>query len=284
MKIINKKNLGAGAGLLQSEVQIMRAVDHRSIIKLVDVFESAHHIYMVMDLVTGGELFDQIVERGHFSEQDASAIMKQIFSALAYLHERKIVHRDLKPENVLCASKDPTVLPQVKIADFGLSKVVGHETTLRTACGSPSYVAPEVLSRSYDGYTDEVDLWSAGVILYILLCGFPPFYSEDTAELYAQIQQGRFDFPSPYWDHISDGAKDLIQHLLVVDPNNRLSAVQALQHPWIIAAPDAVIDGFVERMSKMNKTRQFKKAIFSVLAFQTAGDASGDAAAAMDTS
>ena len=154
----------------------------------------------------------------------------------------------------------------MKIADFGLSKVVGHETTLKTACGSPSYVAPEVLSQSYNGYTDEVDLWSAGVIMYILLCGFPPFYSEDTPELFEQIQSGRFDYPSPYWDGVSQEAKDLINRLLVVDPNERLSAVQALEHEWVASAPALPIEGVRDRMTRMNNKRRFKKAIFSVLA------------------
>ncbi|KNC49463.1 CAMK/CAMK1 protein kinase [Thecamonas trahens ATCC 50062] len=271
VKIISKKSLvDKDHVMLQTEVDVLRNVSHESCVKMYDCYESKHHIYMVLELCTGGELFDQIVERGHFSEADAAVTMTQIFSALEYLHARNIVHRDLKPENVLCATKQSEgVTPVVKIADFGLSKVVGHETTLKTACGSPSYVAPEVLSQSYNGYTDEVDLWSAGVIMYILLCGFPPFYSEDTPELFEQIQQGRFDFPSPYWDSISDSAKDLVNNLLVVDPDQRLSAVEALQHPWIASvagdAPDA-IDGVMDRMSRMNNKRKFKKAIFAVLA------------------
>jgi len=140
---------GDEVGLLQTEVEILRSVDHPNIIKLFEVFEDHHHIRMVMELVTGGELFDRIVDRGHYCEKDAALAMQQLCSALEYLHARNIVHRDLKPENLLCATREAD--SPVKIADFGLSKIVGHDTTLKTACGTPSYVAPEVLQQAYGG-------------------------------------------------------------------------------------------------------------------------------------
>jgi len=183
-----------------------------------------------MELVTGGELFDKIIEEGAYSEHMACLCVQKILSAVEYLHQLNIVHRDLKPTNLLL--KDPNDLTDVKLADFGLSKLLSDDILMHTACGTPIYVAPEVLNG--EGYDKEVDLWSVGVIMYILLCGFPPFFDDtnDITNLFEQILAGVYDFPEPYWDDISPAAKDLIGHLLVVEPKNRLSASQALQHSW----------------------------------------------------
>jgi len=189
------------------------------------------NIFSSLFRVTGGELFDKIVEQGSYTERDAAILVSKMVSAIEYLHSLGIVHRDLKPENLLL--KDENSLTEVKIADFGLSKIVGTSSMARmmTACGTPSYVAPEVLLTI--GYDKEVDLWSIGVITYILLCGFPPFYNETLHKLFEEIMQAQYDFPEEYWAHISDEAKDFVSKLLVANPMKRMTASQALKHPWL---------------------------------------------------
>jgi len=162
-----------------------------------------------MELVTGGELFDKIVEKGQYTENEASTIVKKMLSAVEYLHTQGIAHRDLKPENLLLKSTSDT---EVMISDFGLSKIVSQQSIMDTACGTPYYVAPEVLLST--GYDKEVDLWSVGVITYLLLCGFPPFYGESLPEVFEQIMKADYDFPDPYWTDISSEAKDLIKKII----------------------------------------------------------------------
>jgi len=215
---------------LKTEVEILKKVRHPNIVCLKDMFETSDKLYLIMELVTGGELFDKIVEKGQYSEKDASVIVKNLLSAVEYLHACNIAHRDLKPENLLL--KGGANDTDVMLSDFGLSKIVGVESMMETACGTPYYVAPEVLSAT--GYDKEVDLWSVGVITYLLLCGFPPFYGESLPEVFEQIMKAEFDFPEPYWNTITNDAKDLIQKLLVVDAKKRLTATQALTHPWIV--------------------------------------------------
>ena len=214
-----------------------------------------------MELVTGGELFDRIVEKGSYSERDAAYVIMKITSAVKYLHDRGIVHRDLKPENLLYATE--SLESEIKLADFGLSTLVSEEDMLRTACGTPGYVAPEVLKNK--GYTKAVDMWSIGVIMYILLCGFPPFYEENTAQLFEQIMAGRYDFPDPYWTNISPSAKELIQKLLVVDAEGRYTADQVLAHPWITgqACSDGDLMDVMKTMKKFNARRKFKMGILA---------------------
>uniref|UniRef100_A0A6B2LBU9 Protein kinase domain-containing protein n=1 Tax=Arcella intermedia TaxID=1963864 RepID=A0A6B2LBU9_9EUKA len=220
--------------MLKNEVEILKKMEHPYIIKLYDIFESETTLYLVMELVTGGELFDRIVEREQYSEANAKEVMKQLFSAIEYFHSLGIVHRDLKPENLLLEKEiDDT---NIKVTDFGLSRVYTEDMMMQTACGTPGYVAPEVLECK--GYDKEVDMWSAGVILYILLCGYPPFYSENEPDLFESILSASYTFHSPYWDHISSEAKDLISHLLVVDPKYRLTATEALAQPWFTIESD----------------------------------------------
>jgi len=182
----------------------------------------------VMELVTGKELFDKIVEKGQYSEASASHIIRQIVSAVEYLHQNGIAHRDLKPENLLSAEVNGEEI--IKIADFGFSKNFGEEK-LMTSCGSPGYVAPEVLTC--ESYDMSVDLWSIGVIIYILLCGYPPFYADNAPALFKKIMEVNFDFDDPSWDEVSEAAKNLIRHLLVKDPKKRYTAQQCLQDPWV---------------------------------------------------
>ena len=202
---------------------------------LYDSFEDGDAVHLLMDLCTGGELFDRIVARGHYSEDDARKLTVVMLKAVLYLHEMGIAHRDLKPENLLL--KDTSEEAAVKITDFGLSKIFADsaegEVIMKTACGTPGYVAPEVLV--HEAYSSQVDLWSIGVIVYILLCGFPPFYGDNDAQMFRKIKAGSFKFLSPYWDKISSDAKDFVAKLLVVDPKKRMDCRAALTHRWLVS-------------------------------------------------
>jgi len=233
VKVINKKDLGKDYEKnLKMEVDILKKVNHPNIIALKELFDTPDKLYLVMELVTGGELFDKIVEKGSYTEHEAGQLVRKIVSAVDYLHNLGIVHRDLKPENLLLKRADNDL--EIAIADFGLSKIVGQQMMMQTACGTPSYVAPEVLNAS--GYGKEVDMWSIGVITYILLCGFPPFYGDTVPEIFEQIMEANFDYPEEYWGSVSKEAKDFINKLLVVDSDKRLTASDALRHPWLSAS------------------------------------------------
>jgi len=230
VKVINKKDLGKDYEKnLKMEVDILKKVNHPNIIALKELFDTPDKLYLIMELVTGGELFDKIVEKGSYTESEAGQLVRKIVSAVDYLHNLGIVHRDLKPENLLLKRADNDL--EIAIADFGLSKIVGQQMMMQTACGTPSYVAPEVLNAS--GYGKEVDMWSIGVITYILLCGFPPFYGDTVPEIFEQIMEANFDYPEEYWGSVSKEAKDFINKLLVVDSDKRMSAVDSLRHPWL---------------------------------------------------
>lgn len=218
---------------LSVEMDILASVSNPHIIQLKEIFETEEKLYIVTELATGGELFDRIVSKGSYTEKDAAELIRHIVEGLEYLHAKGIIHRDLKPENLLLKSKDSDT--DVKIADFGLSKILGANAVTQTACGTPAYVAPEVLKgRKYDA---AVDMWSVGVIGYILLSGIPPFYNEHIPLLFESIMKCDFDYPAAYWDKISDDALDFIDSLLVAQPNFRLTAKDALQHPWLKNAP-----------------------------------------------
>lgn len=247
-------------------MRILRKCRHRNVVQLVSLWETSSKIYLVLELVEGGELFDHIVDAGSYSEADASCLTGQIVSAVSYLHSKGVVHRDLKPENLLYAGNKPDgSVGDIKLADFGLSKLFQQDNSLQTACGTPGYVAPEVLSGK--GYGKEVDLWSVGVIMYILLCGFPPFYDDNTAALFKQIMAGSFSFPSPYWDNVSSEAKDLINKLLVVDPKKRLTAKEVLSHPWIMKPrKDHQLSMVADSMKSFNAKRRWKGAVHTLIA------------------
>eukprot|EP01095_Lingulamoeba_sp_RSL-Kostka_P014432 TRINITY_DN62_c0_g1_i2.p1 TRINITY_DN62_c0_g1~~TRINITY_DN62_c0_g1_i2.p1 ORF type:complete len:337 (-),score=134.15 TRINITY_DN62_c0_g1_i2:105-1115(-) len=214
--------------LLRREIKIMKKVNHPNILKLFEVFEDDEEFFLVMELVDGKELFDKIVEKGQYSEQDAANIVRQIVSAVDYLHANGIAHRDLKPENLLSAGDEEE--EKIKIADFGFSKNFGEEK-LMTSCGSPGYVAPEVLTC--ESYDKGVDMWSVGVIIYILLCGYPPFYADNAPALFKKIMDVTYDFDDVSWDDVSEDAKNLIRHLLVKEPSERYTAKQCLDDPWV---------------------------------------------------
>lgn len=214
---------------LENEIAVLRRIKHDNVVGMEDFYESRTHYYLVMQLVSGGELFDRILDRGVYSEKDASRVIQQVLQAVSYLHQNGIVHRDLKPENILYYSQDEN--SKIMISDFGLSKVVDNGI-MSTACGTPGYVAPEVLAQK--PYSNAVDCWSIGVITYILLCGYPPFYEESETRLFSKIMKAQYEFDSPFWDDISESAKDFIRNMMQKNPKMRYTTDQALRHPWII--------------------------------------------------
>jgi calcium/calmodulin-dependent protein kinase I len=194
-------------------------LDHPNVVKLFEIYDEGDVLYLVMELMEGGELFDRIVEKESYSELEAAETIRPIIDSIRYCHQNGIIHRDLKPENLLYETTDQNSI--IKISDFGLARFVQNELAT-TACGTPGYVAPEIVEGK--GYGKEVDYWSIGIILYIMLCGFPPFYDENNQKLFEAIQNCDYEFPSPYWDKISEPAKDLIKKILVREPSERFNA------------------------------------------------------------
>lgn len=231
VKEINKKKLnqkssrnGSLLNRLRVEIDICKRVDHEYIVKIHQVFEDENFVYLVMDHMEGGELFDEIIDRGSLSEKEASDIVRKITVALQYLHDQGISHRDLKPENVLLANKKD--ITDIKVIDFGMSKVFGPgEVTTASTLGTPGYMAPEIMQSKK--YTEAVDIWALGVITYIILCGYMPF--DDT---HGRATKWRTDFPPAEWDSISKEAKNLIESLLCVDPDKRPTSEDILEHEW----------------------------------------------------
>ncbi|KAE8281701.1 Calcium/calmodulin-dependent protein kinase type 1D [Larimichthys crocea] len=248
VKCIPKKALKGKESSIENEIAVLRKIKHENIVALEDIYESPDHLYLIMQLVSGGELFDRIVEKGFYTEKDASTLIRQVLDAVNYLHKMGIVHRDLKPENLLYFN--PQDGSKIMISDFGLSKMEGSGDVMSTACGTPGYVAPEVLAQK--PYSKAVDCWSIGVIAYILLCGYPPFYDENDSKLFEQILKADYEFDAPYWDDISDSAKDFISSLMEKDPAKRFTCDQALRHPWI-AGDTALCKNIHESVSRQIK-------------------------------
>lgn len=236
IKIISKSKLSPeDLADLKNEIDILKQVDHPNIVKLIDVYEDAKNFSLVMELMRGGELFDVLMEREQFSEKEARDIIAPIIDAINYLHSLGIIHRDIKPENLLFSSKDIETAV-IKVADFGFARFVQEEDKdglATTVCGTPNYVAPEVLEQK--PYGTPCDSWSIGVVLYILLCGCPPFSGDDENhfQLFQNIIKCEYDFSHETWEHVSQSPKDLIKNLLVFEPSKRLTPAQLLQHPWI---------------------------------------------------
>ncbi|TGJ84183.1 hypothetical protein E0Z10_g4569 [Xylaria hypoxylon] len=227
---------------LHQEIAVLRSVSHPNIVSLKDTFTEQNTLYLVLDLLPANELFDLIVQKEKLTEQETRNIFSLIVDAVKYLHDRNIIHRDIKPENIILSDQDWNL----KLVGFGLAKVVGDEDFTTTLCGTLSYVAPEILCEGrHRMYNKAVDIWSLGVVLYVCLCGFPPFsdelYSTDFPyTISQQIGGGRFDYPSPYWDSVGDPALDLIDQMLVVDPGSRFTVDQCIAHPWMIGSPSGV--------------------------------------------
>uniref|UniRef100_A0A672F9L6 calcium/calmodulin-dependent protein kinase n=1 Tax=Salarias fasciatus TaxID=181472 RepID=A0A672F9L6_SALFA len=266
-KIINTKKLSArDHQKLEREARICRLLKHPNIVRLHDSISEEGFHYLVFDLVTGGELFEDIVAREYYSEADASHCIQQILESVNHCHINGIVHRDLKPENLLLASKLKGAA--VKLADFGLAiEVQGDQQAWFGFAGTPGYLSPEVLRK--DPYGKPVDMWACGVILYILLVGYPPFWDEDQHRLYQQIKAGAYDFPSPEWDTVTPEAKDLINKMLTINPAKRVTATDALKHPWICQRSTVASmmhrQETVECLKKFNARRKLKGAILTTM-------------------
>jgi len=230
VKVVKKPNSMSKMELVKTEAKILKSIQHPYIVLCFDAFETTDNVYFVMELMSGGELFDRIVQLGMFTEKMAQDVTYKLLGALQYMHDQNVCHRDLKPENMLLSDK--TASAEVKITDFGLSKMYDEQTTvMKTACGTPGYCAPEVLAMA--PYDFQVDVWSYGVILYILLCGFPPFYGDNDAQLFKKVKAGAYKFIKPYWDPISAEAKDFVAKTLIVDPRQRAKIPDLLKHPWL---------------------------------------------------
>jgi len=257
IKVVQKNSVDTSdLQSLKREIDIMRQVDHVNVLPLIDIFETEKEVTIITEFESGGELFYKIVDRGSYSEADAAGIVKQLVTGVEYLHSKGIAHRDLKPENILCSGDDDETMV-IKISDFGLSKIFSAGEVLKTACGTPDYAAPEVLS-STGSYSNAVDMWSVGVITYVLLCGYPPFYAKDQRELFTQILNADYEFPEEDWDAISEEAHDFIRKLLVIDPNQRMTATEALHHPWLENV-DARHDTSVEIKEKLQSYNKHRK-------------------------
>ncbi|XP_049515410.1 calcium/calmodulin-dependent protein kinase type II delta chain isoform X12 [Dermacentor silvarum] len=266
-KIINTKKLSSrDFQKLEREARICRKLNHPNIVRLHDSIQEEGYHYLIFDLVTGGELFEDIVAREYYSEADASHCIQQILESVNHCHQNNVVHRDLKPENLLLASKAKGAA--VKLADFGLAiEVQGEQQAWYGFAGTPGYLSPEVLKK--DPYGKPVDIWACGVILYILLVGYPPFWDEDQHRLYAQIKAGAYDYPSPEWDTVTPEAKNLINSMLTVNPAKRITAAEALKHPWICqrerVASTLHRQETVDCLKKFNARRKLKGAILTTM-------------------
>ncbi|XP_061449493.1 calcium/calmodulin-dependent protein kinase type II subunit beta isoform X5 [Rhineura floridana] len=266
-KIINTKKLSArDHQKLEREARICRLLKHSNIVRLHDSISEEGFHYLVFDLVTGGELFEDIVAREYYSEADASHCIQQILEAVLHCHQMGVVHRDLKPENLLLASKCKGAA--VKLADFGLAiEVQGDQQAWFGFAGTPGYLSPEVLRK--EAYGKPVDIWACGVILYILLVGYPPFWDEDQHKLYQQIKAGAYDFPSPEWDTVTPEAKNLINQMLTINPAKRITAHEALKHPWVCQRSTVASmmhrQETVECLKKFNARRKLKGAILTTM-------------------
>lgn len=227
------------------EIDILVGMDHENVLNLTEYYEEGGKVYLITEVLWGGELLDAVLERGSYSEADARQCFVQLLRGIEYLHEKGVVHRDLKLENLLLAKQND--ITHIKIADFGLAKKAAE--SMDTICGTPQYVAPEVIQGTPGlMYGKGVDLWSAGVVLFILLGGYPPFFDENEPALFNQIRKGHFNFDDPVWDTITPDAKDLISQLLTVDATKRLSATEALQHKWVV--------GTLHEPAQLTRTRE----------------------------
>lgn len=267
VKCINRKKLSEeDEAALLDEVSILKEMKHDHIIRLFDFFEEPSTYYLVMERMRGGELFDRIVAKAYYNEKEARDTCKIVLEAVCYCHENHVAHRDLKPENLLLLSDvDDSA---VKIADFGFAKKVYEPNSLTTQCGTPGYVAPEILEGT--AYDQRADMWSVGVILYILLGGYPPFIESTQRDLFRKIRKGDYEFHEEYWGTVSAEAKELISSLLTVDRAVRLTADEALENAWILGDDAKLaqrdLGDNLHKLRNFNGKRKFRAAVSTVLA------------------
>lgn len=278
IKAIDRTKIADGERF-QTEVDIQSALDHPNIVKLYEVFLDAKKVYLVMELCTGGELFDRILEEAEkhegsdaaraFDERGAATYMQQILGAMSYLHNNNFVHRDIKPENFLLQNRD--VDAQIKVIDFGLAKQhkVGSGEKMKTKAGTPYYVAPQVLQGCYD---EKCDVWSCGVICYILLCGYPPFYGDQDPDILRMVKKGNFTFPPEDWDDVSAEAKECISLMLTFNADKRPTAAKMLEHRWLDKNAELpkgkVAKDLCKHLRKFNEGSRMKKVALTLIAQQ----------------
>jgi len=250
---------------LRSEVDILLKLKHANIVQAYDFFEEDKVFYVILECLEGGELFDRIVKKTYYNEKEARDLVLIVLMAIKYCHDRNIVHRDLKPENLLLTSKHDDA--NIKLADFGFATYCdGFNIT--TQCGTPGYIAPEILEHK--PYGKPVDMWSFGVILYILLGGYPPFHDENQSRLFRKITRADYQFHPDYWGSVSDDAKDLIRNLLTLDMNKRFTVDQALRHPWLGRSAQELaarsLDTNLAELRRYQATRKLRAAVRAVMA------------------
>lgn len=269
IKIISK-NMIKFLPKFRQEIAIMKSLEHPNIVRLYETYEDAAFIYLVMELCEGGELFDRIIAQGFFTERAAALAVKQMLSAIHYLHSHNVCHRDLKPENFLLSSKDMN--SALKLIDFGLSAIYTKDKPMKTKAGTPYYVAPDVLGGSYN---ETCDIWSIGVLAYVLLCGYPPFNGQNDSEILLRVKGGRFVFPSSEWREVSSAAKDFITKCLELNPAKRLSAQAALEHEWMRSLPPdnssmdpAVQERILQSLKAFRGVSKLKKIALTAIAHQ----------------
>lgn len=267
IKIVTKSKLTReDEDALKDEIAVLRELQHQHIIRLYDVFDEPQYYYLVTEKMSGGELFDRIVQKSYYNEKEARDVCKILFEAIRYCHTHNVAHRDLKPENLLLCSEQND--SDIKIADFGFAKKVKAPNSLTTQCGTPGYVAPEILEGV--PYDTKADMWSLGVIVYILLGGYPPFIEQNQRDLFRKIRKGQYEFHEEYWGQVSSDAKDLISSLLTVSPSRRLNANESLKNKWIssdaqkLAAKD--LGKNLNEFKRFNAKRKFKGAVKAVIA------------------
>mmetsp|Transcript_75791 Transcript_75791/g.148780 ORF Transcript_75791/g.148780 Transcript_75791/m.148780 type:complete len:379 (+) Transcript_75791:44-1180(+) len=266
VKIITRKDLTeADDESLRQEVAILGKLNHPNITRLVDFFEEEQYYYVVLEYLDGGELFDRIVKKTYYSEKEARDLVFTVLKAIKYCHDQNIVHRDLKPENLLLASKNDD--SNIKLADFGFA-IYAEGLSITSQCGTPGYIAPEILKSK--PYGKPADMWSFGVILYILLGGYPPFHDDNQRTLFRKICKGDYTFHPDYWSAVSDDAKDLIKKLLTVDHTKRLTVTEAIAHPWLGKTPEELakfsLDSNLATLRKFQATRKLRAAVHTVIA------------------